>query len=69
MFTIGMWNNIIFAESQSFQKKYYGENCTITSQEDGHSNLPNQRVCENSGVPQGVANGNVAVKRHHQQDP
>lgn len=64
-----MWNNIIFAESQSFQKKYYRENCTITSQKDAHSDFPNQGVCENGGVPQRVANSNVAVKRHHQQDP
>ena len=64
-----MWDNIVLAESQSFQKKRYGENCTITSQEDGQPSFPDQSTCKNSGVSQWVAYGNVVVKRHHQQDP
>ena len=32
-------------------------------------NFPYQCMCKNSGVSQGVAYGNVAVKCHHQQDP
>ena len=63
-----MWKDIISAECQPFQKKYDGENSTITSQKDGNTDLPNQRVCQNSGVSQRVAYGNVAVKRHHQQE-
>ena len=68
MFTTGMWKDITSAERQPFQKKYDGENGTITSQNDGNTDLPNQRVCQNSGVSQRVAYGNVAVKRHHQQE-
>ena len=32
-------------------------------------NFPYQCMCQNSGVSQGVAYGNVVVKCHHQQDP
>jgi hypothetical protein len=69
VFTIGVWDEIILAESQSFPKKYYRENHTITSQKDDNTNFPNQCIYKNNGVYQWVAYGNIAVKDHHQQNP
>lgn len=67
--TSSVWEAVTFAESQSFQEKYYGEHYTITSQKGSHTSFLNQCMCKNSGVSQWVAYGNVAVKRHRQQDP